>query len=317
MKDYYKILGVDSDADPEVIKSAYRTLARIYHPDVNKDPKSEAIIKLVTESYDVIGNPESRREYDKKYWAAMSKASKQYDNSNRGTTKPIKTKTVYGVKLSEIILHISRLISPFIFLAMVFGLISFFSWICSPLKNNNEVSDVQPQTRQIPIPSLSEIDKDLYTDWDAVLLTTGKTPECYNFKAKFDKSIDNKLHISVGKNSDVVIKLLNTATNSCIRYVYIRAGDDYSILNIPKGIYYTKIAYGKDWKQKIVNGKCIGKFTKDPIYKIGEQRLDFNFIYTDDGYQIPSFKLTLDVTYIEKDNRRYSTDNISEEQFNE
>ena len=68
-KDYYKVLGVESDADEAAIKSAYRKLARKYHPDVNKDAGAEEKFKEVAEAYHVLKDSERRAEFDdmKKY----------------------------------------------------------------------------------------------------------------------------------------------------------------------------------------------------------------------------------------------------------
>ena len=64
-KDYYRTLGVNRNADDKEIKSAYRKLARKYHPDVNPGDKSaEAKFKEVSEAYDVIGDSEKRKLYD-------------------------------------------------------------------------------------------------------------------------------------------------------------------------------------------------------------------------------------------------------------
>ena len=63
-KDHYKTLGVARDASDEVIKTAFRKLARKYHPDVASDPQSEAKFKEVNEAYDVLKDPEKRAEYD-------------------------------------------------------------------------------------------------------------------------------------------------------------------------------------------------------------------------------------------------------------
>ena len=63
-KDYYKILGVDRNADEKIIKSAYRKLARKYHPDVNKGKNTVDRFKEVTEAYEVLSDPEKRRRYD-------------------------------------------------------------------------------------------------------------------------------------------------------------------------------------------------------------------------------------------------------------
>ena len=64
-RDYYKTLGVGKDADAKEIKSAFRRLARQYHPDVNPDdPQAESRFKEVNEAYEVISDPEKRRKYD-------------------------------------------------------------------------------------------------------------------------------------------------------------------------------------------------------------------------------------------------------------
>ncbi|TRX76299.1 curved DNA-binding protein [Pseudomonas mangiferae] len=63
-KDYYQALGVAPDADEKTIKTAYRKLARQYHPDVSKAPDAEEKFKEVAEAYEVLKNAEKRAEYD-------------------------------------------------------------------------------------------------------------------------------------------------------------------------------------------------------------------------------------------------------------
>src|SRR6059058_5345771 len=64
-KDYYKSLGVAKDAPAAGIKKVYRKLARELHPDKNPgDAKAEARFKEVSEAYDVLSDPEKRKEYD-------------------------------------------------------------------------------------------------------------------------------------------------------------------------------------------------------------------------------------------------------------
>src|SRR5580692_11716730 len=64
-RDYYKVLGVERKASEAEIKSAYRKLARKFHPDVNPNNKeAEAKFKELNEAYQVISDPEKRKKYD-------------------------------------------------------------------------------------------------------------------------------------------------------------------------------------------------------------------------------------------------------------
>lgn len=63
--DYYSILGVATDASPDVIKKAYRKLARKYHPDVNpNDAEAGTKFRQLNEANEVLSDPEKRKKYD-------------------------------------------------------------------------------------------------------------------------------------------------------------------------------------------------------------------------------------------------------------
>lgn len=64
-RDYYEVLGVSREASEAEIKKSYRRLARQHHPDANPDdPQAEERMKELTEAYEVLSTPESRRAYD-------------------------------------------------------------------------------------------------------------------------------------------------------------------------------------------------------------------------------------------------------------
>ena len=63
-KDYYETLGVSKDASADEIKSAFRKMAKKYHPDINKEPGAEAKFKEIGEAYAVLSDPDKRRQYD-------------------------------------------------------------------------------------------------------------------------------------------------------------------------------------------------------------------------------------------------------------
>ncbi len=85
-KDYYKILDVSKTATEMEIKTAYRKLARKYHPDLNPGNKeSETKFKEVNEANEVLSDPENRKKYDKygKDW----KHGEEYEKTRRQQQK--------------------------------------------------------------------------------------------------------------------------------------------------------------------------------------------------------------------------------------
>ena len=63
-RDYYEVLGVDKNASDADIKSAFRKLAKKYHPDVSKEENAAEKFKEAQEAYAVLSDPEKRKQYD-------------------------------------------------------------------------------------------------------------------------------------------------------------------------------------------------------------------------------------------------------------
>jgi hypothetical protein len=64
MKDYYALLGIESDASLSVVKSAYRKKASEFHPDRNTSPEAPARFREIQEAYDLLSDEEKRKGYD-------------------------------------------------------------------------------------------------------------------------------------------------------------------------------------------------------------------------------------------------------------
>lgn len=71
-KDYYEILGVSKNASQDEIKSAFRKLAKKYHPDVSKEENAQEKFKEVQEAYSVLSDESKRRQYDQFGHAAFN-----------------------------------------------------------------------------------------------------------------------------------------------------------------------------------------------------------------------------------------------------
>jgi len=89
--DYYETLGVARAASAEEIKQAFRKLARLYHPDVAKNKVTgEAKFKEINEAYEVLGDPEKRRQYDElgANWQERGNGPSAAGGGRRGRAHP-------------------------------------------------------------------------------------------------------------------------------------------------------------------------------------------------------------------------------------
>ena len=71
------MLGISKGASEQEIKKAYRTLAKKYHPDVNKEPDAEAKFKEINEAYEVLSDPQKKATYDQFGFAGMDGSQAQ------------------------------------------------------------------------------------------------------------------------------------------------------------------------------------------------------------------------------------------------
>lgn len=86
---------------------------------------------------------------------------------------------------------------------------------------------------------------------------------------------DNYFDITMGDGYNVAIKIVDSATDECIRYAVVPEHSTITITQIPQGKYYLKLAYGKDWMELETDSIKIGKFTRNVFYEKSRQVYDF------------------------------------------
>lgn len=92
----YEILEVSENASEEIIEKAYKVLVKKYHPDlqpIETKQKAEDKMKKINEAYDVLGNEEKRKEYDKKLRQIRENEKERYKQTIQHEEKYKKTKT--------------------------------------------------------------------------------------------------------------------------------------------------------------------------------------------------------------------------------
>ena len=103
----------------------------------------------------------------------------------------------------------------------------------------------------------------------------GELAEQYGVKSKYGQQ-DNYFDINIGSGCDVAVKIMDTATDKCIRYVFVSENSSENIQMIPQGKYYLKLAYGRDWMEfDNGDGTLSAKFTSDVYYDKSTESFDF------------------------------------------
>ena len=108
--DLYKLLGVPREASQDDIRRAHRELVRRYHPDANSgDHSSEEHFKEVQRAYEVLSDPEKRREYDKRLNTSARRSSGQ--SRARAGTRTGSESTAPSADLSDLLSKLTDLSS--------------------------------------------------------------------------------------------------------------------------------------------------------------------------------------------------------------
>ena len=104
--DPYELLGVPREASGDDIRKAYRKLARQHHPDANPDvPEAEERFKEIQQAYEVLSNPEKKRQYDEMIRAS---ARKSRSSSGTGTVGSARSRNASQVDLADLLAKLGK-----------------------------------------------------------------------------------------------------------------------------------------------------------------------------------------------------------------
>lgn len=147
---------------------------------------------------------------------------------------------------------------------------AFFFFSVLTLVACNNVSGVKQ-----PVHENSEYQEQLMREgWTYEELTEIELGEEYGVRSVFGIQ-DNYFDITMGEGYFVAVKIVDAATNRCIRYAVVPENSTTTITQIPQGRYYLKLAYGKDWMELHTDSMIIGKFTRNAFYEKSREYYDF------------------------------------------
>ncbi|AOR64264.1 J domain-containing protein [Pectobacterium wasabiae] len=250
MRTHYDNLKVSKDAPIEVIQAAYRSLAKKYHPDINKDnPDAARIMQIINSSYEILSDPQKRKEHDswiiKETWRERAEATLKQNAQTKISTP---TQKVKNDKNSFITKTIDLIFSIFSLLRLGFGLcvIGFvayaiisgiFKTSVSLTNNKNDNSQIIEPSKQKTFVNSSNICNASVKNrkWPI-------TPTIFNQKDRRN-GLSSLTLDNTRNNEDIYVRFTfeqDKNTSKFLRDVFIPAGNYAVLEKIPVGIYRVK-----------------------------------------------------------------------------
>ncbi|MBA3970904.1 MAG: J domain-containing protein [Bacteroidetes bacterium] len=251
-KNYYIILEVKSTATFDEIKSAYRALAKKYHPDKNTGNKAaEEYFKEIQQAYSVLSNPEKRRKYDLRssYTArpqttqrssspspqytgnAYQYAQQQAQYRQQQPREESQKRTTQQPPIKDNAESWQILVSVGIALVLLYFIISYSA--------EKHIQDPGPQTTTEVIKIQQELQPTI-GEFDS--------PYSHHFGEEIsDRESKNNILIMNSNSYEVVICLIENKGGRTIRNQYISKGSEFKMNEIPDGEYSLKVYFGNEW----------------------------------------------------------------------
>lgn len=257
MADYYSILGLTKNATDIEIKTAFRKLAKIYHPDKNPDPNARILFEHILKAYDTLINPHSRRRYDSlgastsipqktttRHSTQRNRGQKEWNTDEEDLKRREYYKQHYhhAKKKAPSTEQIKPNYSDYknvlfatpIAVGLLMIIISLFS--SEPELKSNPISEkIENPITEIVSPFIQ--------------LNNGDKP--YNGFFGNIKTFDTQhvLQINNSSNYDAVIVVFDKKTNQYLQHGYLRNSYTIEFSKLPNTGVYWKCVLGKNWNK--------------------------------------------------------------------
>ena len=249
MADYYSILGLPKNASDIEIKTAFRKLAKVYHPDKNpNDPNAKHLFEHILKAYSTLINPHTRKRYDnanymepvKKVQAKNSRqngqkewTSSEEDQKRRDYYKKhyqhVKSKTPKEKTITPYTDYKYVLFATPIAVGLLMLILSIFG--------SEPKTELLPQ-KETPLVEIKN---------SAIKLSNGDKPYSGYFGSPKIYDTGNSLQINNSSTFDAIIVVFDKKTNQYIQHSYLKDSYFIEFSNLPENGVYWKCMLGKNW----------------------------------------------------------------------
>ena len=322
---YYTKLGIPENATTDEIKKAYRKKAFLHHPDRNNNSEEskQEFIKI-QQAYNTLSDPLSRHYYDmalanyRKKETYKSKPKPQPQNINKNVNNQEeyspKQASTFRIVCFPFIIFIALIILIYLNLEeespKEYGETIKVDDYKNVIKRNSRFDlsvlevddniDTKKTQKNNPKTQNSKDRKSISeSPYYGKHLFTGNMPyRTYFGRGSYDKELPSYILIRNGSSSEAIVLLYDVNSSKVIRHIYIQAGHNYKMENIPVGIYKMKTYYGNDWNpnKRISNQFPLGGFMRDESFSTPASAKDFFHVkkeYDGNGYTYSVYEVTL------------------------
>lgn len=263
MADYYSILGLQKNASEIEIKTAFRKLAKVYHPDKNpNDPNAKHLFEVILKAYNTLINPHSRKRYDNAHSTESETTSRSKHPRQKGqkewsaTEEDLKRRDYYKKHYQQVKrktanaqnVHAKTKYTDYKYVLFATPIAVGLLMLIISIFGSEPKTKLKPEQETTPF----EMAK------PSRQLSNGDKPYEGYFGANKMLDTQNSLKINNSSSFDAVIVILDNATHKHIQHTYLKNGFSAEFSGLPETGVYWKSMLGQNWNNtKILYDKKI------------------------------------------------------------